>query len=181
MTFQEKVLARSRAAKKVKTRQSVSEFLFAFLLVILLGVGGWRVWAALHPGADSATKMDAAVVSDDPPPTDLLINGEAWKVWAFDYDDAPEVPRTRQAQTECERRDIFYDAKRIHSRADFRATLWHEIVHAGFCQAKSAKQANWAAYTKDAPEHGGVYQLGMFLPGFVHDNPEFMKWAEDWK
>jgi hypothetical protein len=41
--------------------------------------------------------------------------------------------------------------------------------------------ANWAADVHDHAEHEIVYEAGMFLPGFVHDNPEFMKWAEDWK
>ena len=42
-------------------------------------------------------------------------------------------------------------------------------------------KANWSEYVRDYGEHEIVYEAGMFLPGFVHDNPEFMKWAEHWE
>jgi hypothetical protein len=176
MTFQEKVLARSRAKKRGKESRV---FRRAFLIILLIFVG-YVTWDTFHPAPVLAPTLDISVVSPDPPPQDLSVNGERWKVWAYDY-DARNLTGGRMAETYCDQREIFYDAKRIPSKEMFRETMWHEIIHAGFCKRASAKDTNWSDFTHDSPEHAGVYQLGMFLPGFVHDNPEFMKWAEDWK
>ena len=34
---------------------------------------------------------------------------------------------------------------------------------------------------QDSPGHRKIYAEADFLANYVHDNPEFMKWAEDWK
>ena len=109
----------------------------------------------------------------DMPPNQLSINGESWRVQVFpSYDGLA-------GKTECDRRIIWYDLDQT-SKEDYRDTLWHEIVHAEQCKEKNTDKANWAALA-DSKDHRRVFELAQFLAPFVHDNPEFMKWAEDWK
>ena len=53
-------------------------------------------------------------------------------------------------------------------------------MHASHCGKERPDKANWK-WGVDSKEHGVIYELGMSTTQFVHDNPEFMKWAEDWK
>lgn len=109
----------------------------------------------------------------DQPPNQLSINGESWQVQVFpSYEGFA-------GKTECERRIIWYDLDQS-SKEDYRDPLWHEIIHAERCKEKNTDKANWAALA-DSKDHRRVFELAQFLAPFVHDNPEFMKWAENWK
>jgi hypothetical protein len=117
--------------------------------------------------------------SEYSPPDFLLIDGERWSVQAYDFDSDKNV-QGKNGLSSCPERRIWYDSG-IKTQGERRTVLWHEIFHAFYCYQGSRMDANWAAATHDNAEHEIVYEAGMFLPGFVHDNPEFMKWAEDWK
>lgn len=170
-TFQEKAL------KNRKPEKDYSLYVLGVLFLILMGILYSLTWGSIS----SNRKTDE---SSDSPPRNITVNGERWQVVSFAYDSDKRFDDKRAGQTECAGRFIFYDPSRAPEKALLREVIWHEVVHAGHCKLEdknSVKHANWAAYAHDMPEHNSVYELGMFLPGFVHDNPEFMKWAEDWK
>jgi len=159
---------------------------FVFFLVFVLGVlSGFSIYVYhFH-------NLRAPVVTSNnevllPPPTYLDVRGDRWLVWESNLSSASPASGTGsrvQADTDCEWKEIRYDAKAINSQDEFREVLWHEVLHAEHCgiTADSIEASNWGPDTKDIREHASVYEVGMFLPGFVHDNPDFMKWAEDWK
>lgn len=110
----------------------------------------------------------------------LVIKGERWEV-------RPVAFGWFQGQTNCESRIIWFDKTASRSRENERDVMWHEIQHAASkCQhSLSDEEANWVQDAKadnaDYPQHRVIYKRAAFLTEFVHDNPEFMKWAEDWK
>ena len=155
-------------------------FVMAFAFGIL---AGFSIYAYHYSKIPAPARVVAKL---EPPPDYLDIKGERWDIW--DRDLSPD-PRNQdgshvQAATYCSERVIRYDSSTISTEAEYREAIWHEIIHAEHCGAPtpdSIEASNWGSYTHDLPEHAVVYELGMFLPGFVHDNPDFMKWAEDWK
>lgn len=108
------------------------------------------------------------------PPAAILIKGESWRIVPL-----PTLPSNDLGETSCEQRVIFYADEQV-TKEDFRDTLWHEIIHAERCHDMVTDQATWAKVA-DTKDHRRVFELAQFLSGFVHDNPEFMKWAEEWK
>lgn len=115
----------------------------------------------------------------DPPPDYLNINGERWAVLPYDFPKDTTGYSEADGASDCPRRLIWYTTEKRTS-AEIREDLWHEIGHASLCNQGSTRAANWSGFV-DGTEHQVVYPFGMFMPSFVHDNPEFMKWAEDWK
>lgn len=121
------------------------------------------------------------VVSSDQamfgPPDVLNINGERWRVEPYQLHTGDFGGLI--GLTNCEKRMIWYDTGSM-TKYLFRETMWHEIMHASHCGKERPDKANWK-WGIDSKEHGIIYELGMSTTQFVHDNPEFMKWAEDWK
>ena len=107
-----------------------------------------------------------------------MISGERWHVDWYGFPTEDGWVQGTEGVTYCESRDIFY--RPIDSPSRLRENLWHEVMHASLCGKRSPKKANWYANV-DSPEHESVYDLGMFLSSFVRDNPDFVKWSEDWK
>lgn len=179
MTFQEKALKAGRLKRAEQNADRVLSVVMAVFFLFLCFAG----YQHFHPTPQGSSKVvNTTSTRGDHPPVDVTINGERWKIVYFDYASDPDFPEGRGGETECERRLIFYDDKRMDTKALLREAVWHEVIHANHCNKGSKDdEANWKKYTHDLPEHNSVYELGMFLPGFVHDNPEFMKWAEDWK
>lgn len=185
MTFQEKALAMGRSRKTAPKPKGWLDLLPPVLfLVTVITMTAFAMWVHFHPSPQETAwpSTSSKGTASDPPPQNLIINGERWQIYSYDYVSNPAFGK-RAGQTECGSRNIFYDVQRIQSKAYLREAIWHEIVHAGHCNEEKNKDAvaNWREFTNDMPEHNSVYELGMFLPGFVHDNPEFMKWAEEWK
>lgn len=110
-------------------------------------------------------------------PSVLLINGERWILVDYDYAAAgqPEIG----GQTDCDRRIIFRNPNEEITQD--REDMWHEVFHAALCRnsVKGDRQANWEQYA-DTTDHKYVYLYGQFMEGFVHDNPDFVRWAELW-
>lgn len=153
--------------------------LFVILLCLGSGVFG-HIICVPTPVGESSTAYQTPEWRKMAPPQYLLINGEQWSVWPYGLEEfSPKNGRT-MAMTSCEQRAIWYDPVET-SPAALREHMWHEIIHAGFCKKQSVEKTSWFSFTQDSKEHLQVYELGMFLPGFVHDNPEFMKWAENWQ
>ena len=180
--FAEKTL---RIAKKRRINTFFDRVAVAGCFVIaaaLLLAGGGVYHMLSHKTLSGSNTISVGAKSKDAPPDYLTIKGERWMVYSYDF--AHLMPRPdgaiTRATTSCEKRIIWYDSNPITS-AEFRTNLWHEVVHAGFCNKPDVKKANWYPYATDLKEHEQVYELGMFMSDFAHDNPEFMKWAEDWK
>ncbi len=122
------------------------------------------------------------VVVPSPPalPELLTINNERWEVSRVDAVGF-------YGQTNCNSRTIYFNESEKVTAQHERNTMWHEIQHA----ARNCKEgwpdekSNWVMALKvtgqDSPGHRKIYAEADFLANFVHDNPEFMKWAEDWK
>ena len=152
-----------------------------FVLGLLFG---FSIYAFRYHKPNSANaKAVSTVVSLASPPSYVQIKGERWSVYDYDFNKLSSLSPSAMAFTDCAGRNIWYDPTRIRNAPEYRETMWHEVVHAEHCNvtADSLDGAGWEPLTHDLPEHAGVYELGMFLPGFVHDNPDFMKWAEDWE
>jgi hypothetical protein len=121
------------------------------------------------------------------PPANLTINGQRWLLLQYDYhddvnfnvyDDKGNVVGHTGAMTACDSNTIWYDP--FVSQALLRDDVWHEINHAELCGEDDTKIQR-IARIKLTHDHCLVYQLGMSGSSFIHDNPEFMKWMEDWK
>ena len=149
-----------------------------FVLLLFLGM---RTYLLEKP-APALSGDSFAVQTTDRPPEYLLINRERWYVVPANFQeyDKNTPDRFTDGLTDCSERKIWYTVRPISSPA-LREVLWHEIVHASYCYQGSRMKANWNEYVRDHAEHEIVYEMGMFMPGFVHDNPEFMKWAGNWK
>ena len=179
MTFQEKVLTRVRVERHDRITNRFAAGVLLAIVLIWGNVLAHDLYLLHKP--PQVVSTDDKSAAPDPPPTDITVNGERWQIYSFSYDRRPDIDKFRMGQTVCASRDIFYDGSRIPTKAMLRETIWHEVVHAAHCKSGKTDGANWGLFTHDSPEHASVYELGMFLPGFVHDNPEFMKWAEEWK
>jgi len=158
----------------------LTEFHIGVLLGAVLGVSVFSVWYVNtkgHLDPSNKTVFSSPPTAVDPPPSYLLINGERWYVYPSDYS---QNEHHTDGETSCTQRYIWFDSSE-RNRTQLREIMWHEIFHASYCYQGNRMKANWSQYVHDYGEHEIVYEAGMFLPGFVHDNPEFMKWAEEWK
>lgn len=106
------------------------------------------------------------------PPSILSIDGERWMVWAADL-----AQHDALGMTDCGRRIIWYDPNQ-KGVEDARDTLWHEIAHAFECREGDVANANWREGL--SPSHEKVTEFAMHMTVFMHDNPEFIKWAQVW-
>lgn len=176
-TFAEKALAIAEAKRRKRRPQIIALALLVWVALIATCSGIAMYLGRIPTKAPYATHV--AVQSVDAPPDNITVNGERWRLIAFDF-RANKGYGDTAAETDCSQRVIWYVPKEA-TAAQLREDLWHEVVHAGFCGDKGASLAHWAQFTKDYPEHGAVYAMGMFLPSFVHDNPEFVQWSENWK
>lgn len=154
------------------------EFFLGLVLGVFVATIGYEEF---HQTPSGGIEISSPSTVLEAPPKYLLINGERWYLVAYDFSKDPKYAKTGiDGETDCDRRDIWYDSEE-KQRPHLREIMWHEIFHASYCYQGSRMKANWSAYVHDSAEHEIVYEAGMFLPGFVHDNPEFMQWAEDWK
>ena len=187
-TFQDRSLVK-KETPKVDPLTWKDGVLNLGILIVLSGFvrGGIGFWDDMMPKQDSAPKSIVAEVEQSDSPFDpskgistLVINGERWEV-------RPVAYGWFQGQTVCESRTIWLDLSAKISQENVRDVMWHEIQHAASkCQHKlSDEDANWVQDMKangsDYPQHRVIEERAAFLTEFVHDNPEFMKWAEDWK
>jgi hypothetical protein len=110
----------------------------------------------------------------------LTINNERWEV----YQDSTMED---WGDTYCDARVISIKITSNMTEGLKRSTMWHEIEHAYECNLGKLPEdrANWVhdlqTVGQDTKEHRTIESTSVFLANFVHDNPEFMKWAEDWK
>lgn len=176
-SFQDKALEKPVKAVPTNTPAKTTVFEYVFFSVMFLMVSviicfgvtniSDRVEAYVHP-----PKTVTKYVGFNPPEY-LLINGERWYTAPYTFQG------TTQGITECETRRIFYSGVENNSAA-LREIMWHELGHALVCNKRPDKKSNWGYYM-NTKEHEIVYPLGMFMSGFVHDNPQFMDWAEHWE
>ena len=168
-------------ALRMKKHPEAPEWLVNLISVLfLLLIAGGLVCGG-YSFATVRVKASVASVTKAPSPnlpSSLAINGESWGLRPYKFGGG-EWNDTAGA-TECQRRVIWYDFSK--EPVPYQKTiLWHEIFHAAHCRGYESDKAWWTKYAVGSPEHPEVYKLGMFMPVFVHDNPEFMRWAEDWK
>jgi hypothetical protein len=113
---------------------------------------------------------------DNGMPTVLYINGETWsikKVTSSDELSPASANFTTLATTYCSSKTIKYIST-YPSLNMLRVNMMHEIFHAGACN----HNAKWWNSTDDSNEgHPGVYNLGVFMYQFLHDNPDFAEWV----
>lgn len=161
-------------------RSAVGLYIAAItMLLVIIFMMAYGVGATRQPSAVSIGPSVSSANSTSYPPDTLLINGERWRVWPTHYAPQDGYPPGTEAHTECETRRIFFEPD--VGKGHLRENIWHEVIHANFCGKTTTWKADWMRPIQNDKQHAGVYALGMFLPGFVHDNPEFMRWAEDWK
>ena len=143
-------------------------------------------WAGfkINPPGDASKQLFETIGShySDGVPINLIINGEEWSIVKADiFDDALKNKPGKsfngvQAETYCNNKTIAYipatDPRRL------RINLMHEVFHAGGCL--HGGDTWWNSINPTRNEHIGVYHLGEFMAVFVHDNPYFMEWEENW-
>jgi len=164
---------------------TLKTFGWAVALVAVLSViafGGWCVGVEYKLPDTSVLKATTNVLSidrSDDPPLSVNINGERWMLVGYDFEGNGDSAHA--GVTECDRRIIFYDTGRYYPAVFMRDVLWHEVGHALRCgNPYSEMSAHWSSSVLGDKEHEAVYELGMGMAPFVHDNPDFVKWAENW-
>jgi hypothetical protein len=148
------------------------------IVVIILAIG-WHI--------KPKPKQDITLINIPAgPPTNLTINGQRWLLLQYDYHDDHDfdvldhkgnIIGHTGAMTSCSENKIWYDP--FVSQALLRDDVWHEVNHAELCGEDDVK-IQIIAGIKLTHDHCIVYQLGMSGSSFIHDNPEFMKWMENW-
>lgn len=183
LTLAEKTLAaiekekQEENTKKLQKENKTARIVAYCTLAAWILIGAGTISYDHFLGKKHRSSLSQSILA---PPNGLTINGESWSLQDRDYES--DGISWVAGDTNCRKRIISYDFRQEPTHAYQRTILWHEIVHAAHCQGYAKDDQRWWKFaTNDLPEHGEVYKLGMFLPGFVHDNPEFMKWAEDWK
>lgn len=151
-------------------------FNIAMGLLILVAVLGASVFSGLMALEKYWTMqpLNKVAIYNTPPPDYLLIKGERWYV-----DSAKDLDKktSRYAYTDCAQRIIVYDEGLTNPV--LRESVWHEISHAELCDKHLTVYANWQIAV-DGEEHDVIYPLSMAQISFMHDNPLFMKWMENW-
>jgi hypothetical protein len=157
----------------------------ALILSVSSGLAGY-LFAPSFPPTELKAIVSLKTETFDPAlrPAYLTINSQRWMVVPF----SPEGPKAKHefGETDCSQRIIWYNpAQRTEENA--RNTMWHEIQHAyrvcstASLDEDSAEVQTLKAIGQDNPAHREIQAKADFLTNFVHDNPEFMKWAEEWK
>ena len=170
-TLAEKTIAEVKKRKYRKEENILLACLSSYLLV------GLYIICFIPFSEKKPAPVDVSGQASFGPPDVLNINGERWRVEPFQLHTGDFGGLI--GLTNCDKRMIWYDTGRM-TKYLFRETMWHEIMHASHCGKERPDKANWK-WGVDSKEHGIIYELGMSTTQFVHDNPEFMKWAEDWK
>ena len=175
-TIRRKETFADRALRSRKFR--VPAQVYGFLLAtVIFGCGFiWGRFVTNPTNPNHGTESIASAPIN--PPHNLLINGATWSVEAYAF--SKNGWKNVGGMTDCDQKIIWYDFD-DETVSYQKNILWHEVIHAGHCTGYPKDNPWWGRFSTGLPEHPEVYKLGMFLPGFVHDNPEFMKWAEDWK
>ena len=186
--FAQRVLAASRGEKHARRMQRRMQWLSVALWlswIVGIGVVLWVTKPKPKLQADnregyhflpSNEYESSEALNDDGVPAHLHISGQRWdvtKVVAFD-DAVGHKPGERfaakTAQTICSYHVIQYIDTR--DPIELRASLAHEIFHAGACEHGGARWWN----SRSDKRHEGIYHLGEFTAQFMHDNPVYVKW-----
>jgi hypothetical protein len=155
--------------KTIQISKEMKKFIVSLFVVGLFG-------CKTPPDATPAQQQSSQIVLVAPLPYSLTINGQRWLL----RDKEEIVNDGADGMTDCAAHTIWYSFEVDGDKSVERETIWHEIFHAGNCEEVPSEGTYWQRVTFGDAQHQEVYKLGQFMPSFVHDNPEFMAWAEDW-